>query len=204
LETPTASTSARDYVFDTANSVGYWVGDVNTGAVAKHDTNLASTWCYSFTDVSEFHGVALDSSGNVYAVGQHYIGAGNGPLRIIKLNSSGTLQWARTLDISGFVFDAYDGDPKISVSGSKFTIVACATNGNYVMATFSAPTDGSGTGTIVNSGLSWVYSAFTTSATSRTIAVNNNGFTGARTFTGTARTPTITDSTLWTNTITTF
>lgn len=203
-ESPSGGVTAGDYVFDTANSVGYWVGDVGTGAVVKHDTNLASTWCYSFTDVSEFQGVALDSSGNIYAVGQQYIGAGNGPLRIIKLNSSGTLQWARTLSISGFVFDSYEGKPKISVSGSKFTIVACATNGNYVMATFSAPTDGSGTGTIVNSGLSWVYSTFATSATSKTISAITDGSISARTFTGTSRTPTISNTTLWTNTITTF
>jgi hypothetical protein len=203
LRSPSGGINAYDYLFDTTNSVGYFAGD---DSVYKHDTSLAITWCYSFSSVSSFFGLALDSSGNIYVVGYQYISTTNGPLRIIKLNSSGTLQWARTLSLSGYRFDGSGTNiPKISVSGTKFIVSACCTDSAsiYRSITFQAPTDGSGTGTISNAGLSWVYSSLTTSATSKTISANASGSTGSTNRTTTSRTPSISTSS-WTSTITAF
>ena len=206
LQSPSGGVDAYDYLFDTANSVGYFVGNTSSGTVFKHDTSLASIWAYAFTDISSFFGVALDSSGNIYAVGQQGISNTNGPLRIIKLNSSGTLQWARTLSLAGYRVENSGGFvPRISISGSKFVVSATVTdNASITRAfTFQAPTDGSGTGTISNAGLSWVYSSLTTSATSKAVNYYSNGSTSAATRTATSRTPTIAASS-WVSTVTSF
>lgn len=58
------------------------------------------TWGGSLTDYAQ--GVAIDSSGNVYSVGQTYsFGAGGQDVLILKYSPTGTLLWAKTWGSSG-------------------------------------------------------------------------------------------------------
>ena len=73
--------------------------------VVKTDAAGASVWQKSFdatstanTDQSE--SAAIDSSGNIYICGRTYSGSEYRAL-VIKLNSSGVIQWQRTLHIAG-------------------------------------------------------------------------------------------------------
>jgi hypothetical protein len=85
--------------------------DPNTGyiigIIAKYNSSGVLQWQRVVTDSTNaggetLNGVAVDGSGNVYVVGQ---GASSGNILtlIIKYNSSGTLQWQRTLqnDVGG-------------------------------------------------------------------------------------------------------
>ena len=189
-----------DYVFDTANSVGYWSGTyTSVGNITKHNTSLAISWSYNFTNCVYLAGVAVDSSGNVYGAGISANGASSS-LVIVKLNSSGTLQWARSLAVTSY----RALDTKIAVSGTKFTVSYTIDGADTRAATFSAPTDGSGTGTISNASLSWVYAVHTTSLTSVAYTSSTAGSITNRDATSpTSQTPTIVTSS-WTSTTTQF
>ena len=198
--------TSYNYIFDTANSVGYIPGSGASGFVAKHDTSLAFTWIYEFTSVTAFKGIALDSSGNVYAVGYKNGASYTSTAIIIKLNSSGTLQWAREFSASGVGIDS-SVIPYISVSGSKYvfswTIFNPSTNISIAF-TFQAPTDGSGTGTISNAGRTWTYASFSTSASSpNTVGITEGSQSAAGASTATA-TPSIQTADLWATSTTSF
>ena len=188
-----------NYVFDTANSVGYWSGTyTSAGNITKHNTSLAISWSYNFTNCVYLAGVAVDSSGNVYGAGISANGASSS-LVIVKLNSSGTLQWARSLTVTSY----RALNTKIAVSGTKFTVAYTINGADTRAVTFSAPTDGSGTGTISNASLSWVYAAHTTSLTSVSYTSETIGTATPRTFSVTTQTPTVVTSS-WTSTVTSY
>lgn len=197
--------TAAGYVFDTANSVGYVSGSGAGGLIYKHDTSLGHVWSYTYTNVTGFQGIALDSSGNIYVVGYLYGGSYGSTTKIMKVNSSGTVQWARTLSASGGYGTEYQYWPaQISVVGTKFVICSVLTNGSGQIAfTFQAPTDGSGTGTFTNAGLTWTYASFSTTATADATNVAGSGGQGGMTRTTTSRTPTVSTS-AWTTSTTSF
>jgi len=196
---------AGGYVFDTANSVGYVSGSGSAGLIYKHNTSLGHVWAYNYSNTSQFQGIALDSSGNVYVVGYLYGSPYTSTLRIVKVDSSGTVQWARTLSASGgYGVNASYWPAQISISGTKFVICSSLENGSSQIAfTFQAPTDGSGTGTFTNAGLTWTYASFSTTATADATNVAGSGGQSANTRTGTSTTPTINTS-LWATSTTSF
>ena len=104
--------------------------------VAKYDTSGTLQWQRSLSGsptIEDAWGLALDSSNNVYVVGQGSNGF------IAKWDSSGTIQWQRNFSgLNGF--NPYS----VSVYGTSFYIVG--TSGVRAMA-FVLPTDGSKTGT---------------------------------------------------------
>ena len=72
-----------------------WVKQLGAVTTASGGSNAGTDYC---------HGVAVDSSGNIYcagatngAMGEANGGGGNYDAFIMKLNSSGTLQWVTQL-----------------------------------------------------------------------------------------------------------
>jgi len=75
-------------------------GTVGTAGVAKYDSSLSLSWIYKFNDgtnPSNFISTTVDSSGYIY-VGGYAKEAGTYEYRpyLVKLNSSGTVQWSIT------------------------------------------------------------------------------------------------------------
>ena len=108
---------------------------------------------------------AIDSSGNVYGVGYE---STNNTLCIVKINSSGTLQWARKLSNNNTP-SYLNPASSISISGSRFTVAlnpATALFSPVKLLVFSAPTDGTGTGSFSNSGKTWTYASYSETLTS--------------------------------------
>ena len=119
----------------------------NNGAddmlVAKYNSSGTLQWQRILGSSSSDNGtgIAVDSSGNVYACG----GATGGvDILIAKWNSSGTIQWQRTLSSTGV--DYAEG---ISVDNLGNIYVAANTNisGYYQFLIAKLPDDGSSTGT---------------------------------------------------------
>jgi hypothetical protein len=174
--------------YDPVNSVHYVVGTTSStglgvaGSIVQFPLALTGVnWVRFLNGTSPnnviFYDSASDSSGNVYVVGI-YIQAYN--LCLVKYNSSGTLQWQRTLQIyvSPSTTDTQVRMPRISVSGSKVNIGATvynATGTTWYAFALQYPTDGSITGSYTNATTTMVISASSlTSATPTTITANNS------------------------------
>jgi hypothetical protein len=123
----------------------------NAGVVAKYNSSGTIQWqraLYSASKALLLEGVAVDSSGNVYAVGKDDT---NNRGVIFKYNSSGTLQWQN----------------QIYYTGASNTIRGCIVSGSYIYLSgfsssalvganiFKLGTDGTGTGVYG----SWTYSS---------------------------------------------
>lgn len=117
------------------------------------------------TGTSDGNAICLDSSGNIYAVGTTAAaGAGGSDVLILKYNSSGTLQWQRTLGGTGT-----DEGNDITHDGSGNIIITGETNsagaGDKDILIAKLPDDGSLTGT---------YGSFTYAASSLTAGTPAN------------------------------
>ena len=90
---------------DGSNNI-YAVGSGNdgspTGLVAKYNTSGTLQWHKHIKDsshtIGSTQGVGTDSSGNVYALGFANIPDEGNTIYAAKLNSSGAMQWSRTVD----------------------------------------------------------------------------------------------------------
>lgn len=121
--------------------------------LVKYNSTGQAQWARTFTSGTNggyFDGVAVDSTGNVYAVGETFSsetyafgnsvtakGAGAGNVLLVKYDPSGLAQWARTL-VAGaagqYTGVAVDSTGNILVAGD---IVGSADFGNSVTATGS-------------------------------------------------------------------
>lgn len=88
---------------DSSNNV-YVGGYVDTGSgtqpfVAKYDSSFSVQWQRTLPAGAndECGGVAVDSSGNVYFAAGVSIGGAGYVIRLVKFNSSGTVQWRRDI-----------------------------------------------------------------------------------------------------------
>jgi len=119
----------------------------NNVVLVKYDSSGTALWARTVStgnNKSEFQAVAIDSSGNVYAAGSQYgngtytyapevSAQGNGRSEnvvLVKYNSSGTAQWARTVagtdsSSSGFNSVAVDSSGNVYAAGSQYD------NGTY-------------------------------------------------------------------------
>ena len=109
--------------------------------LVKYDSSGAAQWAQTLTAGTGdafFNGVAVDSSGNVYAAGYSSgtgtYGFGNGKtatgtgssgnVLLVKYNSSGTAQWAQTLTAGDgkpqFTAVAVDSSDNVYAAGSSF------------------------------------------------------------------------------------
>lgn len=140
----------------------------------KYDTSGAIQWQRrlgsSNTDYG--YGIAVDSSGNCYIVGQN--GAGL-YCEIAKYNTSGAIQWQRRLSGSssdlgrGVTVDSLGNIYIVGYTGAN------GTNGNAMIA--KLPSNGSLTGTYTVGGYSFTYAASTLTDTTTTYNENAGGLT---------------------------
>jgi len=79
-------------------AITYNDGTVATAGLAKYDSSLSLDWIYKFNDgtnLSDFRATTVDSSGYIYAGGYaKEAGANEYRPYLVKLNSSGTVQWS--------------------------------------------------------------------------------------------------------------
>ena len=115
---------------------------VNTDGTVSAVDQIGSAWIATLGGITNDFGkgIAVDSSGNVYAVGEADIG-GQYDLIIAKYNSSGGIQWQRTLanesgsgiavDSSGNAYVVGTISSSLTPSGSSdFSIAKYDTDGN--------------------------------------------------------------------------
>lgn len=111
--------------------------------IHKHGvTNWAKT--LGGVDTEYFHGVTLDSSDNIYAVGSHYNrdfpSGGRWESLVVKFNTSGSVQWSKSYDVDGYegntainnaVTDSNDNIYLVQ-AGNPATLTKIDTNGAIV------------------------------------------------------------------------
>lgn len=132
--------SGNSYISFETSSEGQGGSDFG---IAKYNSSGALQWqrIIGGTGTDSARSAALDSSGNVYAFGNtSSAGAGGNDLLIVKYNSSGTLQWQRSLGTT-----AGENGNNIFVDGSDNIYLAAATGADGLIA--KLPADGSLTGT---------------------------------------------------------
>jgi len=151
--------SGKDYGYgvaiDSSNNIIVCGGTNSDGAggydllVAKYNSSGTLQWEKTLGGSSSDHGyaVAIDSSDNIIVCGYAGSdGAGGADLLVAKYNSSGTLQWDKTLGGSGTDYGyavAIDSSDNIIVCG--FTDSDGA--GGYDLLVAKLPPDGTGDGT---------------------------------------------------------
>ena len=123
--------TGRDVAFDSSGNV-YMCGESDLGTLnntnftlAKWASNGTHQWTRYLRGSSygEYgYGVAVDSSDNIYVCGStSSVGAGSNDLLLVKYNSSGTVQWRRTLGGTGS-----DGGTGVAVDSSD-NVYVCGT-----------------------------------------------------------------------------
>jgi uncharacterized delta-60 repeat protein len=156
--------------------------------IAKYNTSGTIQWQRTLGGTSDDYGwdIAVDGSDNVYINGRtnNSSGAGNVDVLIAKYDTSGTIQWQRTL--GGASSDtglriAVDGSGNVYVTGT--TISSGAGSSDVLIA--KLPADGGFTGT---------YGAYTYATPSPLLTSATSSLTAA-TPTLTAATPTLTSAT---------
>lgn len=153
------------------------------------------------TNADEATGGAVTSSGDVYISGESNINNANYlDGMIVKYNSSGTLQYARTFGNTGNVADRFN---QMQLNGSGVMYISGGTGegavGQRDLWTLKLPDDGSLTGTYGN----FTYQSVTVTSTTSSFTSSTSTHT-ATTPTLSASTPTYTEAaTSFTNTTTT-
>ena len=173
-------------IYDSVNSVHYLVGRSNdglrSGTLSQFPLALnANNWLVQLQPAAslDFFRAACDSSGNVYVTGYS---PGQTTILVVKYNSSGVIQWQRSIDVTSTSGSANAVYPvSIKILGSQI-VLGCGitTVGGTVDSAFALqyPTSGAITGTYTNS-----TAIFTISASSHT------AFTPTKTTRNQTRTP---------------
>jgi hypothetical protein len=129
----TPSSFAYGITVDSSGNVyvcgkGLNASNYNNATVSKYDSSGTIQWQQTFyetsSSISFFYGISIDSSNNVYVCGSFN---GTSINSIYKLNSSGIVQWQRSLDdgrtpkikIVGFYGITIDSSANLYVCGSN-------------------------------------------------------------------------------------
>jgi len=142
-------------------------------SISKWDTNGTLQWQRTLTDTygspsDMAYGIAVDNSGNVYVCGYGTNSSAAYVQSISKYNTSGTIQWQRTLTDNLSVPSDRANGIAVDGSGNMYVcgIVLNASNYN-VQFIAKLPADGSKTGTYSGTHFGFTYAASSwTSATS--------------------------------------
>ena len=186
--------SGNVYIIGSTFSQGAGNGDV---LIAKYNTSGTIQWQRTLGGASSDYGygIAVDSSGNVYVTGSTFSqGAGGRDVLIAKYDTSGTIQWQRTLggaSSDGGYGIAVDSFGNVYVTG--YTPSQGAGSDDVLIA--KLPGDGSGTGSYFNNTIFYAQS-FLTGATSTLTSATSTLTNSSSTLTGATSTLTGATSTL--------
>jgi len=130
-------------------TVGYYDNSaIGTLVIVKYNTSGTYEWSNQYTDSSlnsYGYAITVDSSNNIYAAGDY-----NGQFFTLKLNSSGTIQWQKTLDVStsstgmGIAVDSSSNVYVTATTGSVNTILQLAKYNSSGTLQWQRKLDGAG------------------------------------------------------------
>jgi hypothetical protein len=214
LSRNSSNTAFKGIAIDSSDNiymVGTESGSSNNLATFSVSSTGTITWARKFVlgTSAGARNIAVDSSGNIYVV--CVFSASGAPVysAILKYNSSGTLQWQRTLKGPGnsnsyglYAQDITTANGNVIITGYQNTT---GVSNAWYGFTFSVPTDGSLTGTIVNGGNSYVYAAGTgTESAGQTVTITTVSNSTTTLSASNATTTLTSSSNQLTNTVTTF
>ena len=137
--------SAEDLAVNPTNGNVYCVGDIVQDRAALRQISASSNsspsggWeriiGQSTSEREAFYGVKVDTSGNVYVVGRTDSGSSSEAL-IMKFNSSGTVQWQRTLD--GTSYQSWDCIAVDYDTGESYVAGTSSTTLGMILAKYSS------------------------------------------------------------------
>jgi len=168
----------------------------NDFLLAKYNSSGTLQWqkLLGGTDDDRGRGVAVDSSGDIYVTGETKSdGEGNRDILVAKYNSSGAVQWQRTLGGSS---DERGYAVTVGASGALYVAGVTSSTGAGGSDGLIAklPSDGSLTGSYELDGVNIVYAASSLTAASSTLTAATSTLTAA-TSSLTAATSTLTAAT---------
>lgn len=146
------------------------VGGSSAGFLSKLDGSGLILWQRTLGGsgpISSFDDIALDNLGNIYAIGRTNINSGTAgyDYLIAKYNSSGVIQWQRTMAGSSFVTNDYGLGIDVDTNGNYYPI-GNMYRYNYVSGTYTEdtvfaklPNNGSLTGTYSLASTPLIYSS---------------------------------------------
>lgn len=146
---------------------GTYNGSTNIAYLFKFNSSGGLDWLSGFgqNNGDQSYNCALDKDGNIYITGMLNLAQTQGFL--VKLNSSGVMQWQRSLIISGIEF--YPGGITISADGAINAAWTLNPNTSVPETIITKlPTDGSLTGTYTSGTYTIAYAA--SSMTSKTLS----------------------------------
>lgn len=168
------SSSFRGVTVDASGNIYVTGGGSGAISIAKFDTSGTNLWYRKYTSPyggALGLGITLDASNNVYACGYAEYSGTNNDAHIIKVDSSGTLQWQRVMRAPGVQPDYANS---ITMFGSRFIFNGYTLNvgsGDILFA--NLPTDGTKTGTYTVNGVSITYAAASLTASTVTPSISS-------------------------------
>jgi hypothetical protein len=157
---------------DSAISTGYKI------IAAKFDTNGTFEWLRSLNTTNENdYGLscAVSSSGDLYVIGYYNIQTSSNAGLVAKYNSSGVLQWQRSITYGSSTLNVLFGAALNSDGGVYFAGWSNTGYGGADQIIGTMPADGSKTGTYG----SWNYAAASLTAASETMTITSTTLTDA-------------------------
>lgn len=184
--------SDNAYILGYTSSTGAGSNDL---LIAKYNSAGTIQWQKVLGGASAElgHSVAIDSSDNVYVVGQtNSTGAGDYDYLIAKYDSSGSVQWQRTL---GGASEELGKSVAIDSSDNLYVFgIGRTTNlGFRAFLLAKLPNDGSLTGTYVLDSLDIIYAASSLTGATSTLTASTSSLTAA-TSSAVSSTPTFIDA----------
>jgi hypothetical protein len=131
LNDGTASATGNSYIVGESNSIN--PSGFGKAFLVKYNTSGTLQWQRSFgttgaSTEEEFNGCAIDSSENLYACGVSQE-AGNVAI-LVKYDSSGTLQWQKSLSIASFL------KVKLNSAGTSVYVLSAALSNYFVVVKY--------------------------------------------------------------------
>ena len=147
--------------------------------IEKYNNSGTKQWSRQLIQLGSADGfsVSFDLSGNVYVVGQSYASGANNLLYIAKYNSTGTIQWQRTLGNTSSSQNGYGS--AVDLSGNIYVCGSSAATGSNNFLFSKLPSDGSLTGTYSIAGYNFVYAAAGLTDASSTLTSSAASFSSA-------------------------
>jgi len=138
--------------------------------IVKYDTSGTLQWQRTVTDPwgNTGYDITIDTDNNLYVVGIGTYATSNQTFLILKYNSSGTIQWQRSLKSNSSTRNEGYGIT-VDTSGNFYITGRVGESGAEDFVIAKLPTDGSKTGTYTVGGVNFVYAVTSFTASTSTL-----------------------------------